>query len=502
MATKKSTRSKRKKKTFVWLPTALSLLLLIIAAVLSWAMYYWQPKPSLATNNLDVFPKSVPSADWQLNKIASSHQVEGYASLASVQPGSSINLQISCSSKTFTTDVYRMGWYGGVGAQHMTFIDSRACTKDSVPSPDPATGLLDLNWPTSLRLHIPTSWQAGIYLAKLTNSDGYQNYIPFTVRSAGPQSNYLFVHALNTDLAYNLWGGNSLYKGFTPALSINRAVKASLNRPFVMPDDGYDGSGNFLTWEYPMVKFLEQYNYKVDYATDIDIQKNPGLLLKYKAVIITGHNEYWSKQMFDGYQAAVNQGVSLAVFGANTAFRPVRFEPDPKTGIPDRIMVNYKSAELDPYTKTHPQYSTPAAWRLPPLNRPESKLLGLAYEGETTDNARASGDLTVSDASNWIFKGSGLKNGDKISGLVGYEYDRFNASLPAPPNLDIVFHSPLSNIKNQPDFADAAYYYAQSGAQVFNAGTVEWSWGLDPVKPTYSPQLVKITQNILNRFGQ
>lgn len=400
-----------------------------------------------------------------------------------------------------------MGWYGGSGARYVAGLGSRSCQKNAIPAADKSTGLVNLDWPISLRLHIQSGWRPGVYLAKLTAGDGYQNYVPFTVRSAAPQSKYLFVHSINTDLAYNEWGGNSLYTGSTPDLKIPRAVEASLNRPFAMPGNHSlpgaqnDGSGDFLIWEYPMVKFLEQHNYGVDYATDVDIHEHPGLLLKYKAVIITGHDEYWSKQMRDGYQAAVNHGVRLAVFGANTAFRPVRFEPDPKTGQPDRIMVNYKSDTLDPFTKTNPQYSTPAAWRLPPLNQPETELLGIAYEGETADGAAASGDLLVSDASSWVFKDSGLKNGDKIPGLVGYEYDRFNDSLSRPDNIDIIFHSPLTNYNGKPDFADSSYYALPSGGQVFDAGTIQWSWGLDPSKPTYSPPLVKITENILNRFG-
>ena len=449
----------------------------------------------------DIYPIS-PS--WKLKKIAVNHQIEGYVSAASIAPGDTINFHISCTAQSFTTEIFRMGWYGDGGAMYLSSIDNHSCRAGSIPAPNKSTGLINLTWPSTFRLHIPVTWRPGIYLAKLTSSDGFQNYVPFTIRSPQPKAPYLFVHSINTDLAYNLWGGNSLYHGSTPDLKLNRAVKVSLNRPFLMPGGGYDGSGNFLQWEYPMIRFLEKNGYQVDYATDIDIHEHPNLLLKYKAALITGHDEYWSRQMMEGYKNAVTHGVNLAIFAANTAYRPVRFEPDPTTGEPDRVMVNYKSADLDPFTKTNPKESTPAGWKSYPLSEPESLLLGNSYGGEVKNGfaSRFGADLVVSDDSSWIFQGSGLKKGDKISGLVGYEYDKHIMNTLYPSGVDIVFHSPFINLVGSPDFADGTYYKLPNGGQVFDAGTMEWSWGLDPSKSNYSSQLVKVTENILNRFGE
>lgn len=449
------------------------------------------------------YPSSFPYSGWALKKTADNHQIEGFSSLASVAPGQTIKFRISCSAKLFSVSIYRMGWYGGSGSFYVANLGSRLCKKFDIPAPNKSTGLVNAGWPASANLNIPKNWSSGMYLAKLTDNDGYQNYIPFTVRTVRPHSKYLFVHSINTDNAYNQWGSNSLYTGSTPGLNLPRAVKASLNRPFLMPNKGDDGSGDFLIWEYPMIRFLEKNGYQIDYATDLDIHEHPDLLLKYKAVIITGHDEYWSRQMLDGYKKALAQGVNLAVFAANTAFRPVRFEPDPLTGVPDRIMVNYKSDTLDPFTQTDPQDSTPAAWQSPPLNEPESELLGNSYGGEIKGGASATAgeSLVVNDDSSWVFKGSGLKKDDSIPGLIGYEFDEINNKYPQPPNVDKLFHSPFINNADKADFSDSTYYRLAGGGQVFDAGTMEWSWGLDPTKPTYSPALVKVTENILNRFG-
>lgn len=451
----------------------------------------------------DVYPEASAQDGWKLNKPAENHQIEGYVSAASVNPGSTLNFHIGCKSGAFSAEIYRMGWYDGEGASRKGRVDPRPCRPETMPEPDRNTGLVNAEWPLNFRLHIPSDWQPGVYLAKLTDKEGYQTYVPFTVRTPKPHNAYLFVHAINTDNAYNTWGGNSLYSGFTPNLNITRAVKVSLNRPFLQYDGKDDGSGDFLTWEYSMVKFLEEYNYKVDYATDIDIQENPSLLQKYKAVILTGHDEYWSKQMRQGYVDALNHDVNLAIFAANTAYRPVRFEPDPLTGRPNRIMVDYKSSLLDPYMNRQDQSeTTPGNWHDRPLYKPESEILGIEYRDETENSGGRSADLVVNDDQNWMFHGTGLKNGDTIPGVLGYEYEQFSDAYPHPANVDLVFHSPINSEDHGKDFADASYYQLpRGGAQVFDAGTMEWSWGLDPDRPQYSPVLTRITKNILDRFG-
>ena len=46
-----------------------------------------------------------------------------------------------------------------------------------------------------------------------------------------------------------------------------------------------------------------------------------------KAFFSTGHNEYWTKEMFDAAENARDSGVNLAFFGADAVYTQVRFEP-------------------------------------------------------------------------------------------------------------------------------------------------------------------------------
>ena len=79
------------------------------------------------------------------------------------------------------------------------------------------------------------------------------------------------------------------------------------------------------------------------YSTNLDTHANGGRLLNHKGFLSVGHDEYWSKAMYDAVEAARDAGVNLAFFGANTVYWQVRFEPS-AGGVPNRVMVCYKGA--------------------------------------------------------------------------------------------------------------------------------------------------------------
>src|SRR5439155_556791 len=96
------------------------------------------------------------------------------------------------------------------------------------------------------------------------------------------------------------------------------------------------------------VRWLERSGYDVKYSTDVDTHENSGRLLNSKVFLSGAHNEYWSKEMYDGVQQARDAGVHLGFFGADAVYWQVRFEPSPLTGAADRVMVGYKDRTIDP----------------------------------------------------------------------------------------------------------------------------------------------------------
>jgi hypothetical protein len=399
--------------------------------------------------------------------------IMGYASLVSVLRGSQIRFMVSTRARSFRADIYRMGWYRGAGARHLKTFARLGGHLYPVPPPARATGMVNCTWPAAFRLTVPLSWPSGVYLVKLTAASGPQSYIPFLVRTLR-HSRYLFVRAVNTDEAYNDWGGKSLYDDLTAPRRqefARRARWVSFNRP---SSQAY-GAGQFFFWEYSMVRWLERNGYNVAYTTDVDIDQDRRELLRHQLVMVVGHNEYWSAPMRASYEAAVRARVNLAVFAADTGYWLIRYQPF--GGTPDRIIICYKfPAAHDPELTVDPAQVT-TEWRQPPVNRPESMLLGAMYGGMLPENRSAA--WIVHDARNWIFQGTGLRNGDALRGLVGYEYDTVVVGEPHPPGLAIVASSPLGRAGKQTGTANATIYTASSGAWVFNAGTMEWSWGLD-----------------------
>lgn len=444
---------------------------------------------------------------WETTNIPSYDQnsfrfpdLEGYAWTTSAVAGDTVSFSVSTKQPQFTANIYRLGWYQGKGARLLQTIPDIPGHFYPMPTMDPQTGLVDGNWPASFSIKINPNWVTGMYVAKFTAANGEEAYAPFVVRSTQP-TDFIFTHAATTDQAYNPWGGKSLYD-FNSS-DHKRAYKVSFNRPFVQGT----GMGYLLNWEYPMIRWLERNGYNVGYASTEDVQSDPALLQHSKGILIVGHNEYWSKEMTTNLKAAIDGGVNLAVFGADTMSWQIRYEPSTSQHdtTPSRIIVCYKDQSLDPlYGKDNSRVTVSP--NNPVLNRPVQTLLGETSAGRI-DFISTQYAWVVSDASSWAFNGTGLINGDQLPGLVGFEYDQVSPNYPVPPGLDILASSPVHDLGTNTDqVSNATLYTAESGAQVFNAGSIHWSWGLDSFNRAdghanvVSQAAQKITDNILQYF--
>lgn len=444
---------------------------------------------------------------WQLSGLAVSDaigQIKGYASATSVVQNQSIDLRISVNpAQTYTMDFYRIGWYGGLGGRLLLHVGPLAGTPQPTCPTDATTGLIACNWATAYTVTPTTAWTSGIYLVALTNAQGYQSYVTFVVKDGRPAT-YLFQQSVATYQAYNNYPddgltGKSLYTfnsyGANTVYGEKRAVKVSFDRPY----RAY-GPQDFFTWDINVLRWLEKSGYDVTYSTDLDTHANGAALLNSKGFISASHNEYWSKEMFDAVQAARDAGVSLAFLSANGIYRQVRFEPS-GAGAPNRVVVFYKNGSLDPVQGS----TTSVEFRVPPVNRPEQGLMGVMYCGVPAADCGVNSnvDYVVTDSSNWAYTGTGLRNGDKIPGVVGYEMDRYwpGSPLPSFTSRTLLSQSPFTSWDGSATYANSSIYQAPSGAWVFAAGTASWSWGLDNYWYTVADaRIQQITANVLNAF--
>jgi hypothetical protein len=315
--------------------------------------------------------------------------------------------------------------------------------------------------------------------------------VPFIVRDDSSHSALLIQSSTNTAEAYNDWGGQALYPSGT-----THAVEVSYDRP-------HSGSGtSLLEAELQFVRFVEKEGYDATYTTDVDTHENGKLLLDHRAFVSIGHDEYWSSQMRDAVEAARGAGVNLGFFGGNDSYWQIRYAPS-ASGAPDRVIVGYKEEfRQDPnYRSADPAKIalTTAEWRQSFIGRPEQLMTGVMY-GFNIGNHR---DLPfrVQNASNWVYAGTGVSDGQLLTKIVGREYDSVHAGFPKPASTSFVVLSNTVNPLNG-SIQNSVIYQAPSGAWVFAAGTMDWSWALDSysVFNRVSPVIQQMTVNILDRF--
>src|SRR6185312_10322330 len=87
------------------------------------------------------------TSGWQLSNPAVNREIEGYASLTSVNIGGTIAFSVSTTDSTFRIDIFRTGWYGGVGARLLTTVSNLPGVLRTTPTQDPITKLIECLWP-------------------------------------------------------------------------------------------------------------------------------------------------------------------------------------------------------------------------------------------------------------------------------------------------------------------------------------------------------------------
>src|SRR5207248_7383190 len=111
------------------------------------------------------------------------------------------------------------------------------------------TGLIEANWRPSYTVTVSPDWTTGIYLAKFTDANGLQTYVPFDVLG-NFHSSYVAVTPDTTYAAYNDWGGASLYNEDNTFFSekdtsLAKSTKVSFDRPYTQ----VNGSSQVLVFE-------------------------------------------------------------------------------------------------------------------------------------------------------------------------------------------------------------------------------------------------------------
>jgi Domain of unknown function (DUF4347)/Domain of unknown function (DUF4082) len=460
-----------------------------------------------AQNAIVLENQKTGTTDWQIGgtNLANNNEIAGYGNASSINKGQALNLKISLAQAgKYNLDVYRLGYYGGAGGRLVSSVAGLNGVTQAAATIDPTTRLVEAKWNTSYTLQTAADWTTGLYLAKLTDSTtGKQSYVEFVVRDDNRPAEIGFQEANNTVAAYNNYGGYSSY-AFN---SINNqpAYKVSFDRPLSPTTQGV------LAWEYQTASWAEAQGYDISYYANTDVQTNPFQLYSQNAFLSVGHDEYWSLEMRNNIEKARDNGTNLAFFSANSAYWRVRYEPS-TTGQANRVLAIYKDDwNLDPIAQLDNSQAT-TRFRSAQVNRPENALLGVMYTGQTSD-VTGGFDFVVSNAADPYYAGTGLKNGDKIPGLVGYEWDGVVNNGLTPNGLVVLSSSPANPdagvgpglpTGTPTNVSNAVRYTAASGAKVFSSGSIQWVWGLNgslTPNPRQSPLAQKIATNVFADLG-
>jgi hypothetical protein len=426
----------------------------------------------------------------------------GFATDISYNPGDTVSFKISTDATNYSINLYRIGYYAGLGARQVASISPLVPLPQTQPTclSDPTTQLLDCgNWAVTATWTIPTTAVSGVYIAKLTRLDtGGASQIFFIVRDDASSSDLLFQTSDTTWQAYNTYGGASLYAGAGGV----RGDKVSYNRPF-NTSSTISNSALFAT-EYPAIRWLEANGYNVSYFSGVDSDRNGSLIQQHTVFLSVGHDEYWSDGTRANLEAARAAGVNLAFLSGNVGPWKTRWEPSiDGTNTSYRTLVSYKeTAAGHPIDPLDPTIWT-GEWRdnrfSPPADggRPENEVTGqLAWVGAGNSSAlqipQADGQMrfwrNTSVAQLASGKAATLSAG--CSCLLGYEWDSdidngqrpaglFHLSTQAMTVTVMVLDPWASKFGPGRATHNLTMYRATSGALVFDAGTINWALGLD-----------------------
>jgi|GEM_PF-112694 len=302
----------------------------------------------------------------------------------------------------------------------------------------------------------------------------------------------------------------------------------------------------WASYDSHFARWAEQAGYNIEYSEQHDILENPDLLKNYKTVVITGHDEYVTPEFRNALDNFLEKGGRLARFAGNMNWQ-VRYEENAQ------VCFKHKYTE-DPVWKDLSKRHLVSTWwhQFNGANNPPVTTWGVnghkgVYAGFGGAVPRGAGGFTVYRNKHWAFEGADLYYGDILGGdvpVIGPEVDgveyTFRYGLPyptgedgAPMDLEILAlapavageeidhgHSIEFNLMGGPR-GDAIQYTETLGlevteenidkfmrgcaaitcmkkgkGEVFAAGTLDWSRGLEQREPF----IEKVTRNVLDRF--
>ena len=351
--------------------------------------------------------------------------VEAAFARESYAPQSSANLVISNKARGLKLQIFHSG------------PERKVTRSDSSINGVPVTPKISIgSSPGRKRMTVRIGdWSSGLYFARLSAGDGRVGFAPFVVRPRRlGEHRVAVVLPTLTWQAYNLRDedgdgrGDSWYADW-------KTKTVRLGRPYLSRGVPY----NFRRYDLPFLTWLARTRRGVDVLaqSDLEAAESPRVLADaYDLIVFPGHHEYVTTREYDLVEGYRNLGGNLVFLSANNFFWQV-----------------VRRGQLVTKTKL---------WR--DVGRPEASVIGVQYLA----NGKAPRQPWIvrrSRSRSWIFRGTGLRTGSRLS-RGGVEIDR--TSPASPSGIEVIAEIP--ELFGAGMTGQMTYYETREGAKVFAAG--------------------------------
>ncbi len=452
----------------------------------------------------------------------------GYQKRLWFNPGETVDVFVH-SPLRFSARLFRHG------LQKECILDAGLFDRKIQNVPDDYFVENGLNWESTFSYKIPLKAEPGIY-SLLLEADAQDPFaIPMVVSTSrgdcGKRSHLLVLASTNTWQSYNVWGGRSRYRNFegntsreyidlkSPRHKIKTKVakflpleikskikrllkywtksgsfyykKLTILRPFtncsLEGDNVYQPFTNHLAaGEWRLLAWLEREGINYDIISGAELHNDPDLLKNYRAIILSTHCEYWTRNMYEGLKYYhENNNLWILNISGNTMYREIAFFEDGSThcvslSFPDQSQIfGVSFTEDDLYTCAPYRVLQPHHWAFENI----SQIRGTDTFGEKSLNRN------IPKSDNRYDPG---RPGDKIGlrgmGASGWETDKLCKN--APKNVQI-----LAKGTNERGGADMVIREPQdSRGGMFSASSITFGGSL--LIDSVASQLVK---NIISK---
>ena len=303
--------------------------------------------------------------------------------------------------------------------------------------------------------------------------------------------------------------------------------------PVAGPDVQYSAPGvgysHLMRGERFTHVWLEKQGYDFDVITNLDLHRDPQLLDGYRALIINGHDEYWSAAMYDGLDRYLQQGGATAVLSGNTMFWRISVNDELGTIECRKFGPNIGGRTLASVGEIYHSIDGKRGSLMRNCGYPPWKNIGLECSGWW--GGANNGYYSVIVPEHFLFQNperigftdrlvfGGAKSGPRRA--CGHEGDirlssyappagaiPVGAFLPEEPvGIETMASLQRENARVLDYFArfgqqetgtlvDMIYWKRPQGGTVFNAGAIAFGWALDA-----DPKLTKLLRNVLHHLA-